>query len=59
MAKISTGVGELRGVRGERWVIIIGGVLGGWVSPRWAGRTSGWCLSSVGLAGESEVGSGG
>lgn len=51
-----------RAQRREGWEmrgIIIGGVPGGWVSPLWAGRTSRWCLSSVGLAGEWEMGSGG
>ena len=57
LLEISTGAEELRGVRVGRWIIIAGGVPGGWVSPHWAGRMSGWCLSSVVLAGEWEVGS--
>lgn len=54
MAKISIGVGELRGMRGGRRVIIIDGALGGWVSPLCTGRTSGWGSFMAGLAGERE-----
>lgn len=52
MAEISIGVGELRGMRGGGWDIIIDGALGGWVSPLCTGRTSGWGSFMAGLAGE-------